>query len=99
MERITKRKLLIIFIPITIAVIIVASTIAFAATDEKDSPHGCVLSIYEENVALYVDGVVTEVYPEIVLDTLPKQDVDQLKFGIAFDNIEDARLAIQDYDG
>ncbi len=94
-----KKTAAIIIITVTVAISAIIVTAGFAVSAKKDSPHGCVLKAYENTVALYVDGEIKEVYSEIVLDTLPKQDIDQLEAGIAFDNCDEARNAIEDYDG
>lgn len=99
MQSIKKRNIAIVAIVITLAVIVIATAVVFASGQEKDSPHGCVLSTYENSVALYIDGELEEVYSEIVLDTLPPQDIKQLEYGIAFDTVEEAQRAIEDYDG
>lgn len=94
-----KKTAAIIIITITVAVSAIIITAGFAVSAKKNSPNECVLKAYENTVALYVDGEIKEVYSEIILDTLPKQDIDQLESGIAFDNCDEARSAIEDYDG
>ena len=84
---------------ISIAIIVIIVTAGFAAGDKMDSPRGCVLKAYRNTVALFVDGELEKVYSDIVLDTLPEQDIYQLKNGIAFDKREEAERAIEEYDG
>lgn len=99
MEIKNKKNIIIITIVIAVALCTLVITAAFATSAKNDSPEECVLTSYENTVALFVDGKLKEVYSDIVLDTLPKQDVDQLNHGIHFLTIEEARQAIEDYDG
>lgn len=95
----TRRNFAVSVIIISIAIIVIIVTAGFAAGEKKDSPRGCVLKAYRNTVALFVDGELERVYSDIVLDTLPEQDIYQLKNGIAFDTKEEAERAIEDYDG
>ena len=45
------------------------------------------------------NGEVVEVFGDIVLDTLPNEDLKHLKSGIPFLTKDEALLAIEDYDG
>ena len=99
MEIKRRKNIIIITIVATIALSILIITAGFAASAKKESPVGCILSSYQNTVALFVDGELKEVYSDIVLDTLPKQDIDQLNHGIYFSTVDEARQAIEDYDG
>lgn len=99
MEIKRRKSIIIITIVATVALSILIITAGFAASAKKESPGVCVLSSYENTVALFVDGELEEVYSDIVLDTLPNQDIDQLNHGIYFSTVDEARQAIEDYDG
>ena len=94
-----KSTILIITIVITVAAVIIASTVIFASGEKKNTPKSCILSTYGNSVALYIDGELNEVFSEIVIDTLPPQDIKQLKYGISFNTVEEAKQAVEDYDG
>ncbi|MBP3626699.1 MAG: hypothetical protein J6J39_01465 [Clostridia bacterium] len=99
MEIKMKKNIIIIAVVVTIALSILIITAGFAASAKKESPGECVLASYENTVALFIDGELEEVYSDIVLNTLPKQDIDQLNHGIYFSTVDEARRAIEDYDG
>lgn len=58
-----------------------------------------VLSSYGNNVALYNENEVVEVYGSISIENLPVGDRERLKRGIVFRSREEARTAVEDYDG
>ncbi len=99
MSAITKKKLSIILIGITFVIVAVLVTTGFAVGIKKDCENGCVLKTYQNKVCIIVDGKIYKSYPEIVVSTLPTQDIKQLENGIAFSNIYEAQNAIEDYDG
>ena len=58
-----------------------------------------VLHSYGNNIALYNDDEIVEVYGSVALDTLPVSDRKRLDSGIIFNTREEALTAIEDYDG
>ncbi len=50
-------------------------------------------------VVLYKDRDIVKVYDGIVVDTLPITDRDLLERGIHYENITEADMAAEDYDG
>lgn len=57
------------------------------------------LRAHENTVALFKENEIIKVYDGIILNTLPESDIYTLKNGIEYENIEDADLAAEDYDG
>ncbi len=95
---IKRRNISIIAIVLSVCLSVLIITASFAVKAGKEADNDCYLGLYENNVALYLGGKVYEVYPDIIVDNLPKQDIDQLKKGIAFSTAEEAQNAIEDYD-
>lgn len=58
-----------------------------------------VLHSYGNNIALYNNEEIVEVYGTVSLDTLPQKDIKRLNEGIVFNTREEALSAIEDYDG
>ena len=77
--------------------IIIASV--FSIKCKKENPNSWILQSYENSVVLLNNGEVVEVFGDISLDTLPKEDLKHLESGIPFLTKEEALLAIEDYDG
>ena len=96
---IKRRNICIIAVVLSLCISVLIVTASFAVKAGKEADKDCYLGLYENNVALYLEGRVYEVYPDIIVDNLPKQDIDQLKKGIAFSTAEEAQNAIEDYDG
>jgi len=99
MERKNKIALsvIIIVIAISLTAIIISLTLMFKTKEEN--PTKWVLHSYGNNVALYNGEDIIEVYGQIALDTLPIADKQRLDNGIVFQTKEEARNAIEDYDG
>ncbi len=57
------------------------------------------LKAYKNTVALYKNNEMVEVYEDVVLSNLPEGDRISLGEGIEFKNMQQVRLALQDYDG
>ena len=99
MEKTNQRKLIVILLIITLSLTAIIIASGFAIRDKVDEPELWVLHSYGNNVALYNGENIIEVYGSIALDTLPKSDREMLDNGIAFHSKEEARSAIEDYDG
>ncbi len=89
-----------IFAIIMVWVAIVA-TVVFALdfADPKTGESLYVLRSQEDTVNLYRDGKLIECYDGISIKTLPSLDRNRLKNGIEFESIDEARRAVEDYDG
>lgn len=79
-----------------IATILISFTVAQKATKQQDN---WVLRSYEDTVVLMNNGEVVEVFGDIILDTLPNEDLKHLENGIPFLTKDEALMAIEDYDG
>ncbi len=84
---------------ITLSAASVFITFGFVIKNKKEHPESWVLHSYGNNVALYKDEEIIEVYGGIMLDTLPDEDKKLLDNGIVFSSREEAVNAIEDYDG
>ncbi len=84
-------------VAITITGILVTLGLAFES--QAPSSQHWVLHSYGNNVALFNGENIVEVYSNIVLDTLPQEDRRLLDSGISFLTSDEARIAIEDYDG
>lgn len=96
-----KEKTLIIYILIfTVCLSAVILSLGFVFREEKNITEGSWnIRSYGNSVALYNGTEMVEVYGAISVEDLPEEDKKLLKNGIAFPTKEEARLAIEDYDG
>lgn len=99
MEKGNSRLLIITILVISIAVSLILATFGYAIGERNVTNQHWVLRSYGNNVALYNGDDVIEVYGSIMLDTLPEEDKRQLDNGISFFTKEEARTAIEDFDG
>lgn len=99
MEAVKKRNMIIIALALTAAIVILLMVAGFAAKDKEYEPSSWVLRSYGNSVALYNGSNVDTVFGEIVLDTLPEEDLRLLENGIAFPTKDEAMRAAEDYDG
>lgn len=97
-----KRKLttaVVLGAAIVLAAAIIAATAIYVLHERKSESDKWVLQVYGNAVALYNNNELNEVFSDIVLDTLPPEDVRQLENGISFLTKEEAIRAIEDFDG
>ena len=99
MGKINNRILIITILVASIAVSLILITLGFAVGERNVKDEPWVLQSYGNNIALYNGKNVIEVYGSIMLDTLPEEDKRQLDNGILFLTKEEARTAIEDFDG
>ena len=99
MTEINQKKILTIIIAITISLIAIILTCGFTMRQNTDTDGIWVLHSYGNNVALYKNDQIIEIYGQIALDTRPKADKLLLDNGRAFRTREEAVSAIEDYDG
>jgi hypothetical protein len=76
--------------------VLTISLFSVKKTQEKDS---WIIRSVDDTVVLMNKGEVVEVFDEIVVDTLPKEDIKHLEMGISFLSRDEAMTAIEDYDG
>ena len=99
MSKIYAKKYFIIGVVLGLFIIAVIITCIFAANQQKETKDSWVLRSYDNTVVLMNNGEVVEVFGDIVLDTLPSEDIKHLESGIPFLSKDEALMAIEDYDG
>lgn len=99
MDKRKQRNIIITVIVLTAAAVIILLTAGVAARDRDYEPSSWVLKSYGNSVALYNGDELETVYGDIVLDSLPPDDIKILENGLAFPTREEAEKAIEDYDG
>ena len=99
MEKTKQIHLIVILVIITLSLSAIILASGFAIRSKVENPKVWVLHSYGNNVALYSDGEIIEVYGSIAINTLPEADKRLLQNGIAFHSREEAQNAIEDYDG
>ena len=99
MQKITNKKSMILGITLGLFLVAIIIASAFSIKCKQENPNSWILQSYENTVVLLNNGEVVEVFSDISLDTLPKDDLKHLQNGIPFLTKEEALLAIEDYDG
>ena len=99
MSKIFDKKYFIIGIALGLFIITIIVTCMFAANQQTKTNDSWVLRSYDNTVVLMNNGEVVEVFGDIVLDTLPNEDIKHLESGIPFLTKDEALMAIEDYDG
>ena len=99
MSKIYDKKYFIIGVVLGLFIISVIITCIFAKNQQKETNDSWVLRSYDNTVVLMNNGEVVEVFGDIVLDTLPSEDIKHLESGIPFLSKDEALMAIEDYDG
>ena len=87
-----KIKISIIFILILTAFLLISSS----KPQEKSK---IVLKSYKNTIALYENGIKKEIYEQIVLNSLPPKDVEDLKKGIIISSKDELLRILEDFDG
>lgn len=99
MQKIINKKAFVLGIILTIFLVSIIVASVFSIKCKQENPNSWILQSYENTVVLLNNGEVVEVFSNISLDTLPKEDLKHLESGIAFLTKEEALLAVEDYDG
>lgn len=99
MNKRTRISLIAILISLLIALSILIATLISLLKQNVEENTKWVLHSYGNNIALYNNDEIVEVYGSVALDTLPIEDKNRLDRGIVFKTREDALTAIEDYDG
>ena len=95
-----KSRIVFSFIFIFLAVLIIAIFVLTGNEgDYKYTDTGYYMKSLNNTVVLYKNDDIVKVYDGIVVDTLPIADRDMLEKGVHFENIADADIAAEDYDG
>ena len=99
LQKVINKKTFALGIILGIFLIAIITASAFSVKCKQENPESWVLQSYENTVVLLNNGEVVEVFSDISLDTLPKEDLKHLENGIVFLTKEEAMLAVEDYDG
>ena len=99
MQKVKNKKMLALGLILGAFLIAIIVATALSLNIKDQNPDGWILQSYEHTVVLLNNGEVVEVFSDISLDTLPKEDLNHLARGIEFLTKEEALLAIEDYDG
>ena len=99
MKNETKKSLVAILIALLIALCILIATLFLILKQNTVKNTKWVLHSYGNNIALYSDNEIVEVYGSVAIDTLPLKDRERLNSGIVFNTREEALIAVEDYDG
>ena len=99
MNKIKNKKYFVLGILLGLFIITIIFACFLIAKNSVKKQDNWVLRSYEDTVVLMNNGEVVEVFSDISLDTLPKEDLNHLARGIEFLTKEEALLAIEDYDG
>ena len=99
MKKRTRIYLIAILISLFIALGLLIATLVSLLRSNDVKQTRWVLHSYGNNIALYNNEQIVEVYGSVSLDTLPQRDVNKLNEGIFFNTREEALSAVEDYDG
>ena len=99
MNKSKRKNLLIILIAVTIFISIILITLGYLFKFKSENNNNWVLQTRNDYIVLLKNGEIVEVFGDISVEDLPKEDKNHLKSGIKFLSKEEAMLAIEDYDG
>ena len=99
MKKRTRIYLIAILISLLIALGVLIWALFSVLKNNEVNKTKWVLHSYGNNIALYNNEEIVEVYGSVSLDSLPKEDIKRLDEGVYFESREDALLALEDYDG
>lgn len=99
MKKIINKSYLTLGILLGIILLAVIISCAVISVKSADSENNWILRSYDNTVVLMNNGEVVEVFGDIVIDTLPDEDIKHLENGIPFLSKDEALMAIEDYDG
>ena len=86
---------------IALGIFIIAIILICIFTSDKivNNKDNWVLRSYQDTVVLMNNGEVVQVFGDIMVDSLPKEDIKHLENGIPFLTKDEALMAVEDYDG
>ncbi len=99
MKKTIDKKYLALGLTLGFFIITIIFTCTFTKGKEKEKKDNWVLRSYENTVVLMNNNEVIEVFGDIMVETLPKEDIKHLENGIPFLTKDEALMAIEDYDG
>lgn len=88
-------------IPSIIAIAVTVSAILFIVflSASNQTKNEYYIKAYRNTVALYENGNIIKTYDDIVLNTLPYDDILMFENGITAKSKEDAENLLEDFDG
>ncbi len=66
--------------------------------DTEAPKNNYTLKAYKNTIALYSGDEIIDIYDNIVLNTLPKNDIQNFSNGISFSTITQAEIYLEDFD-
>ena len=98
MEKIKNKSYFALGILLGILIISIFAASFFVVKKQTKKQNNWELRSLENKVVLMNNGDIVEVIEEIVIDTLPPEDVKHLESGIPFLTKDEALLAVEDYE-
>ena len=95
----TKPKKAVFLSILTALLIMLVSACSFAVKEKTENSDEWIIRSYKNNVVLMKNNEIVEVFGDIAIDDLPKEDQKHLEKGIPFVSKEEALIALEDYDG
>ena len=99
MTRTVDKKYLALGIMLGVFLLLLIGACGIAVKEQTESDDSGVIRTFEDTVVLLNNGEVVEVFGDISVDMLPREDQAHLEKGIQFLTKDEALLAIEDYDG
>ncbi len=98
---ILKTRLIVLVIAVIISIASIAAINSYAGKLEQNAAdlQPLILREYQGSVAVYKGDRVLEIFRTVEFNALPEYDKNQLKNGIAFENMEEVYSVIEDFDG
>lgn len=99
MFKVADKKYLFMGILLAVFLVLIISACSLAVKEQSKPDTDWIIRSFEDTVVLMKDGEVIEVFGDISIESLPKEDREHLEKGINFLTKDEALLAIEDYDG
>lgn len=99
MSNLIKRTVFFLLSCIAVLTLTLTAVIIFKASPKKTDADNYCLKSYKNTVALYNGEEIIQIYNNIVLNTLPEQDVINFNNGIAVATPAQAEIILEDFDG
>lgn len=99
MVKVLNKKYLILGLLLGAFLFVIVLTSSFAIKTQTENTDNWVIRSHKNTVVLLNNGEVVEVFGDITIDNLPKEDKAHLEKGIYFLTKDEALTALEDYDG
>lgn len=86
-------------IKISIVFFLILTAFLLISSSKPQEKSKIVLKSYKNTIALYENGIKKEIYEQIVLNSLPPKDVEDLKKGIIISSKDELLRILEDFDG